>query len=312
MISDLNLSAFQFSCLLVTSLLTFSSLVAFILIRWKPYNSTFQKVLVIIRSWWAIAGFFLIALSWHKWGLIIAMGVISLLAIREYLKVSKIEYKKYFLVVLSLLCVIQYLLLAIQDFILFTSMIPILCLWIVPGLVIFRSTIKDLELVAGVGFGLSLLIYYLSHISALTAFSRHQLTEGQSTMAVLILILVTWSNDVFQFISGKTFGGKKIFPNVSPNKTLGGFVGGLIGTLVLTTVLACQLLLLEPLESVALGLLLGVTGMFGDLFFSAVKRNIGVKDFSQVLPGHGGYLDRLDSLIFTAPAFLHYLLLVGR
>jgi phosphatidate cytidylyltransferase len=129
---------------------------------------------------------------------------------------------------------------------------------------------------------------------------------------MLLMLLVTVElNDIFAFICGTTFGHRKLAPNTSPNKT----VGGSLGALVLTTVLAAFLghyvfrgtSLDAPLPLIALGLLISVGGQFGDLMLSSVKRDIGVKDFSALIPGHGGFLDRFDSLILVAPAAFHFI-----
>jgi phosphatidate cytidylyltransferase len=306
----MDFTAFQITCILTISLLLSGSIVITLLRFLKPQNETFQKVATIIRSWWFIAGFFLLALSWYRWGILIFIGVLSFFAIREYLKVSQVPYKSYLIFALSILCVLQYAALAIGSTALFLSMIPVLCLWIIPGLVIYQAAIENIELVTAVGFGLSLMIYYTSYIPALSALPQLHLTQSEGTFATLLLILLTWCNDIFQFLAGKTFGRRKIIPEVSPNKTLAGFIGGIIGTMGLASLCFPRLLHLSVLSSLILGVIMGVTGMFGDLFFSAIKRKIGVKDFSQALPGHGGLLDRLDSLIFTAPIYFHYLLFI--
>ncbi len=295
------------TCVLVFLILSTSSVINFILKRLKPNNPTFAKVATIINSWWLITGSFLIALAWQRWGIILFMYIITLFCIREYLKISKVEQKKFLAVALSLLTTIQYFLLAKGLFTPFLFALPVLCLWMVPSLVITNATIQQLELVTGVGLGLTLLIYYTSHIAALSSFPQLQLNLDDSTFAIFILILVTWFNDIFQFIAGHAFGKRKIVPAISPNKTLGGFIGGLIGTAILTALMAPSFIHLSLLQSLVLGLLLSFTGMFGDLFFSAVKRNIGVKDFSSALPGHGGLLDRLDSIVFTAPIYFYYI-----
>jgi phosphatidate cytidylyltransferase len=305
-------SAFQFACLLTLALLVGASLVVFLLLKFRPKNETFKKVAVIVKSWWLIAGAFLLMLSWHKWGLVVGMAAFSLLALREYLKQSKVEFKRYMGFSLSVLCLLQYGALAVGNATLFFSLIPVLCLWVVPGLVIFRATIKNLELVVSVGFGLGLFMYYLSHLAALVALPQLHLSPEESTNAALILVLITWCNDIFQFISGKSFGKRKIVPEVSPNKTLAGFVGGILGSMILTGICVPPLLHFSLAWALLLGAVLGFTGMFGDLFFSAVKRNLGVKDFSRAIPGHGGLLDRLDSLIFTAPVYFHFLLFLSR
>lgn len=303
-----QLSPFQFSCALAFAILFTATLVTYLLRALKPQNETFKKVFIIVRSWWIIIGALLLALSWEKWGLLLMFYLLSIFMVIEYIKVSRVPYKKFITWGLIFLTTIQYAALSSESFHFFQATIPILCLWIVPALIIYKTAIDGLELIFAVVFGLSFTIYYLSHIPALTTLPyRVGMTSDQAVMAVVVLVIITWGNDVFQFISGKTFGKRKIVPGISPNKTLAGFIGGIVCSTVVAAIAAPSLMGVSLQTALVLGPLLSVAGMFGDLFFSAVKRNMGTKDFSDVLPGHGGLLDRIDSLIFTAPIFFHFL-----
>ncbi|MBY0383665.1 phosphatidate cytidylyltransferase, partial [bacterium] len=303
----MTLSSFHLTCVIVFLILSTATITIFALQKWQPNKELFKKIQIIIKSWWWITGSFLLALAWERWGIILFMYLVTLFSLREYLKISKVPYKKYLFFVTAALCSLQYLLLSVGSFTYFLFVLPLLCIWIIPVLVIFYATVQQLELVTSVGIGLVLLVYYISHIPALAAFNQLNLLSEEFTFAIFILILVTWLNDVFQFIAGNMIGRRKIVPQISPNKTLGGFIGGVIGTTLLTVLAAPPLIHIDAMSALGLGIVVSVTGMLGDLFFSAVKRNIGVKDFSQALPGHGGLLDRLDSLIFTAPIYFHYL-----
>jgi phosphatidate cytidylyltransferase len=212
------------------------------------------------------------------------MYVVTLFALNEYLKVSKVPHKLYIKAMMFALTSLQYALISQNAFTAFLCALPILCLWVVPLLVISCATIQQLELVTSVGVGLVLLVYYTSHIPALAVFPQLQLLPEESVFAIFILLLITWLNDVFQFIAGHVIGKRKIVPAISPNKTLGGFLGGIVGTSLLTLAVAPTLLHLSPLAALGLGAIISITGMFGDLFFSAIKRNVGVKDFSDALP----------------------------
>src|SRR5262249_26124885 len=115
------------------------------------------------------------------------------------------------------------------------------------------------------------------------------------------------ANDVLQYVTGKLFGRRKIMPTVSPNKTWEGFLGGWILTAALIVLVAPYL---TPLTGAGLwitAVALPLAGFAGDVTISAVKRDIGVKDTSRFIPGHGGVLDRADSLVFTAPLYFHLL-----
>ena len=121
---------------------------------------------------------------------------------------------------------------------------------------------------------------------------------------LLFIVFLTEINDVFQFIWGKLLGRHKIIPKISPNKTWEGFVGGIITT----TVIGFFLRFLTPLnevEAIGVSFLVACAGFIGDVVVSAVKRDIGLKDTGSLIPGHGGLLDRIDSLSISGPVFFY-------
>ena len=126
----------------------------------------------------------------------------------------------------------------------------------------------------------------------------------------LAILLCVELNDVFAYCTGKIFGRRKLAPQTSPNKTIGGALGALVLTTALFATLAHLIfrgtLLDQPIHLVTLGLLLSLTGQWGDLVLSSIKRDLGIKDMATTIPGHGGLLDRFDSLIFVGPAIFHY------
>jgi len=127
---------------------------------------------------------------------------------------------------------------------------------------------------------------------------------------MLMLLLCVECNDVLAYLSGKTFGRRKLAPRTSPGKTWGGTLGALVGTTVLVTLLGHHVFAGDPMDTwlrlVGLGLIISVAGQLGDLVLSSIKRDLGIKDMSHALPGHGGLLDRFDSLLLVAPACFHY------
>ena len=127
----------------------------------------------------------------------------------------------------------------------------------------------------------------------------------------LAILLCVEMNDIFAYCTGKAFGRRKLSPQTSPKKT----IGGALGALVLTSALFATLMhfifaggpLDQPVHLIALGLLLSLTGQCGDLVMSSIKRDLGIKDMAATIPGHGGLLDRFDSLLFVGPALFHYI-----
>ena len=127
---------------------------------------------------------------------------------------------------------------------------------------------------------------------------------------VLMIIVTVELNDVFAYISGKTLGRRKSIPHTSPNKTIGGALGALVLTCALVMFLGHLIFRNNGIDTwpklIGLGLIVSVAGQFGDLMVSSIKRDLGIKDMAATIPGHGGFLDRFDSLILVAPAVFHY------
>jgi phosphatidate cytidylyltransferase len=127
-------------------------------------------------------------------------------------------------------------------------------------------------------------------------------TLGKET-ALLVIVTVATS-DIFQYYSGRMFGRHLLAPVVSPKKTIEGAIGGFAGAVLAVSVIGYWWLpQLNPIERAGLGLAVAAVGIVGDLFESLLKRSVGVKDASAMIPGHGGVLDRIDALLFAAPVF---------
>jgi len=161
----------------------------------------------------------------------------------------------------------------------------------------FERRLKDLAITA---FGVLYVGFMLS-----TVVSTRALPAGE--WFVLFIAIITWAADTGAYYAGTLWGKHLLAPSVSPKKTIEG-VGGGLALAVGAALLACAWFVpqLSLFDALILGLLLTVAGLLGDLWESAIKRRVGVKDSGSILPGHGGMLDRLDSLLFTAPTFYYY------
>jgi phosphatidate cytidylyltransferase len=154
------------------------------------------------------------------------------------------------------------------------------------------------------GLGFLLFGYFLGYVGNIANDERFR-------PLLILLLLSVELNDVFAFCVGKPVGGPKLLPNTSPGKTVAGAVGALVLTTALVAGLGHFIFAGTPVDSPGPLLILGAgistLGQLGDLLVSSVKRDVGVKDTGSVLPGHGGLLDRFDSLVLAAPAYFHYL-----
>jgi phosphatidate cytidylyltransferase len=160
-----------------------------------------------------------------------------------------------------------------------------------------------LERAAKIQYGLMICAYCLSHAPALLILKIPGFA-GHDARLLLYLVLVDQMSDVLQYVWGKLTGKHKIAPQVSPNKTWEGFIGGLVTATLLGTALWWATPF-TPLQAAGMSLVIALLGFAGGLVMSAIKRDIGVKDFGAVIEGHGGILDRIDSLCFAAPIFFH-------
>ena len=130
---------------------------------------------------------------------------------------------------------------------------------------------------------------------------------GTGTSLVYFVLILTWSYDSFAYLAGSSLGRHKLFPRISPSKTVEGLFGGLAGSVAAALICrATFVTFIGAAEAVLLGVALGIIAQIGDVAESMMKRSTGAKDSSNLIPGHGGFLDRFDSLLFTGPAFYFY------
>ncbi len=259
-----------------------------------------------IRAWWKMAAIFAVAVVSGRIGSLVLFGIISFLAMREYMTLVPTRRGDHrtlfwsFFVIMPL----QYYLVGIQWYVLFAIMIPVLaCIYIPPSIAIAGDTEHFLERASKIQFGIMVCVYSLSHAPALLLLKIPGF-EGHDARLLLYLVIVDQMSDVLQYVWGKLIGKHKIAWRVSPNKTWEGLAGGVLSATALGTALWWATPF-TPLQSAGMSLLICVLGFNGSLVMSAIKRDIGIKDFGVVVEGRGGILDRIDSLCFAAPIFFH-------
>jgi phosphatidate cytidylyltransferase len=186
--------------------------------------------------------------------------------------------------------------------------IPVWMFLILPFLMAVAGQTRGyLSTAASLQWGLITCVYNLGYAAFLMRTPANEAPEAGPAGLVFFLLLATEANDVLQYVCGKLFGRRRIMPTVSPGKTWEGFIGGWVLSAALIWLLGP---VFTPLRGLGLGLVafgLPLAGFAGDVTMSAIKRDIGVKDTSRLIPGHGGVLDRADSLTFTAPVYFHAL-----
>jgi phosphatidate cytidylyltransferase len=274
--------------------------------RTDSRRNTLDNLNARIRAWWKMCAIFTAAIVFGRVGSLILFGIISFLAMREYMTLVPTRRGDHrtlfwsFFVIMPL----QYYVVGMQWYLLFAVMIPVLaCVFIPPSIAIAGDTEQFLERASKIQFGIMVCAYSLSHAPALLQLKISGY-EGHEARLLLYLVVVDQMSNVLQYVWDKLIGKHKIAWRVSPNKTWEGFAAGVLSATALGTALWWATPF-TPLQSAGISLMICILGFNGNLVMSAIKRDIGIKDFGIVIERHGGILDRIDSLCFAAPIFFH-------
>lgn len=261
-----------------------------------------------IRTWWIMAGLFLFAVFLSKRTALVFFAVVSFLALKEYFSLIPTRRADRRVLFWAYLAIpVQYYWAAIDWYGMFVIFIPVYMFLLLPmRAVLVGETTGFLRAMGTVHWGLMTMVFSISHAGYLLVLDKPGMRNFGSGL-VLYLVLLTQLNDIAQYIWGKTLGHRRVVPLISPGKTWGGLLGGVFTTVVVSYFLAPHLTPLTVRQSLLAGLLIAVSGFIGDITISALKRDLGIKDSGTLLPGHGGILDRIDSLTYTAPLFFHYI-----
>jgi phosphatidate cytidylyltransferase len=269
-------------------------------------HSTIDNLNARIKAWWVMVLVIGLAFVFGRPGVIVLFTLISFFALREFLTLTYTRSADYlalaaaFFVVLPL----QYVLVYAGWYGLYTIFVPVYVFLLLPILeVLGGDTKRFLERTSKIQWGLLVCVYCISHVPALLTLDIVGY-DGRNLLLIAFLVIVVQSSDVLQYVWGKLFGKHKIAPEVSPSKTVEGLVGGILSA----TALGAALWWITPFnvwQAALMSLAICVMGFFGGLVMSAIKRDRGVKDWGHMIEGHGGMLDRLDSVVFAAPIFFH-------
>jgi phosphatidate cytidylyltransferase len=297
----------RLALLAILAVLTLASIVVAAMARARP-EKDYTELKLRVKTWWYIILVFCAAIAFDRTVSVCVLGFVSFLAFKEFLSLMPTRRADHRVLFWAYLAIpIQYYWVATAWYGMFIIFIPVYAfLFLAMRMVLIGETEGFLRAAGTLHWGLMTTVFGLSHMAYLMALPAAGNPNGGGDALLLYLVLLTEVNDIAQYLSGRTFGRHKVIPKVSPKKTVEGLAGGVVTTTVLAWLLAPWLTPLTAPESIAAGLIIGLFGFIGDVTVSAVKRDIGVKDSGSMLPGHGGVLDRLDSLTYTAPLFLHF------
>lgn len=275
----------------------------------KMSSTFFEELHSRFKTWTYILIILSLALVSKKTGILWLFGIVSFLAFKEYVSIVPGRQEDRRTLFWAYLAIpIQYFFIAKGFKILALIFVPTYMFMFIPiRLVITGETKGFLKSLSFLHWGLMGMLYCLSHVAMFFIAKNPFFLVSERLLLIVYLLMLTECNDVAQYIFGKLLGHKKILPKISPGKTWAGFIGGLFVTCLLAYLVGAKMTPLAPSLLLGSGCVIAVSGFFGDVTISAVKRDLRIKDTGASLPGHGGIIDRIDSLIFTAPAFYHFM-----
>lgn len=293
----------------VFALLTVASLIGFVLSRRvasETGRATIENLNARIKAWWLMIALFGVAFWAGPTVTIVLFALTSFYCLREFLSITptRPEDHRSVAVAFYVFIPIQYWLIGTGWQGMFTILIPVWAFLLLPILAVLKGETEDfMARTARIQWALMLTVYCISHAPALLNLSipGH---EGSNFLLLFFLITVVQLSDVLQYVFGKLFGQRKVAPRVSPAKTWEGLTGGGLSATAIGAAL-WWVTPFTPWQAAAMALAIVLAGFCGGLVLSAVKRSLGAKDWGTMIEGHGGALDRMDSVSFAAPVFYH-------
>lgn len=291
----------------IVGLLAVASIIGAVLSwRLKPgqNRSVIDNLNERIRAWWVMIFIFVVAAVLGPPATLTLFAFASFFALREFITLTPTRAGDHLPLFLAFFVLIpgQYLLIGMERYGTFAIFIPVYAFLLLPAIAALSGDTEEfLARQAKIQWGLMITIYCVSYVPALLLL---EVPEHEGVLLMFYLLLVVQLSDVFQYVFGKLFGKRKIAPVVSPSKTVEGFVGGGI-TAVAIGAAMWWITPFTPLQSAVVSAAIVISGFLGGLTLSAMKRSLGAKDWGVMIEGHGGMLDRLDSVAFSAPLFFH-------
>ena len=292
----------------VVALLTVGALVALVLPFLRP-GGDFANLRQRVTSWWVMVALVSAALLLGWQATLVLFATVSFVALREFLSLAPARREDRLIILAAYLTVpISYGFIAANEYGIYLVFIPVYVFMALPFLIAVIGQTRDyLQRAATFHWGVVACVYCLGFAVFLMRTPAHEPMPAGPAGLVFLLLVATEANDVAQYVWGKLLGRHKIMPRVSPNKTWEGFLGGWATAAALIWFIGPIYAPLSGVDLAIMAAVLPLAGFAGDVTLSAVKRDIGVKDTSHLIPGHGGILDRVDSLTFTTPLYFHLL-----
>lgn len=280
------------------------------LLKWKVAqgkpHSVIDNLNARVNAWWVMVAINGCAFLVGRVGVILLFLFISFYALREFITLAYTRRSDHFaLVAVFYICLpLQYFLIWYDWYGLYSIFIPVYAFLFLPILSALGSdTTRFLERNAKIQWGVMIAIFCISHVPALLNLEIAGFAN-RNLLLIAFLVIVVQGSDVLQYVWGKLLGKHKVAPSLSPSKTWEGLIGGVASATLLGALLSWATPF-SPLQAAALAFVICLMGFFGGLVMSAIKRDRGVKDWGTMIEGHGGMLDRLDSVIFAAPVYFH-------
>ena len=259
-----------------------------------------------IKAWWVMILVLSAAFLAGTHAVIVLFALVSAAALREFVTLTSTHRADHVALWMSFFIVlpVQYWLIWTNWYGLFAVFIPVYAFLVLPvSAAVFGDAKNFMSRTAETQWGVMISVYCISHVPALLTLEIPGY-PGRDPMLVVFLLIVVQSSDVLQYVWGKLLGRHRIAPELSPSKTVEGFAGGVASATLLGTAL-WRMTPFHPWQAAVMALIACLMAFFGGLVMSAIKRDRGVKDWGNLIEGHGGMLDRLDSVAFSAPIFFH-------
>jgi phosphatidate cytidylyltransferase len=259
-----------------------------------------------IGSWWVMSLLLALAFLGGRTGVILLFALCSFAALREFVTLTNTARADHWALVAAFFVVlpVQYWAVWIDWYGFYAIFIPVYAFLLMPIASALRGdTANFLVRVAETQWALMICVFCASHVPALLSL-RIEGYEGRAVLLIAFLVVVVQLGDVFQYLWGKLLGRHPVAPALSRSRTWEGCIGGVVSA-TLTGAALWWITPFTPVQAAGLALICAVMGFLGGLVMSAIKRDRGVREWGQAIAGHGGFLDRLDSVLFSAPVFFH-------